>query len=85
LHSLENKSKLNSGNACYYAVQNLFVFYLISKTIRIRKYKTKILHAVLYGCKIWSLMSKEENKLKVFEKKVVRSMYEPNTDEMTGA
>jgi hypothetical protein len=47
----EIKSRLNSGNAHYYSVQNLLSFCLISKNLKIKIYKTVILPVVLYGCK----------------------------------
>jgi hypothetical protein len=51
----EIKRRLNSGNACYYSVQNLLSSRLLSKNLKIRIYKTIILPVVLYGCESWSL------------------------------
>jgi hypothetical protein len=45
----ENKNRINSGNACYYSVQNL-VFPCHIKNLKIKIYKTVILPVVLYGC-----------------------------------
>jgi hypothetical protein len=56
----EMKSRLNSGNACYYSVQNLLSSHLISKNLKIKIYKTVILPVVLYGCETWSLTLGEE-------------------------
>jgi hypothetical protein len=50
----EIKSRLNSGNACYYSVQNLLSSHLI-KNLKIKIYKTVVLPFVLYGCETWSL------------------------------
>jgi hypothetical protein len=36
----EVKSTLNSGNACYYSVQNLLSSHLISKNLKIKIYST---------------------------------------------
>jgi sorting nexin-29 len=46
----EIKNRLNSGNACYYSVQNLLSSRLISKNLKMKIYKTVILPVVLYGC-----------------------------------
>jgi hypothetical protein len=43
----EIKSTLNSGNACYYPVQNLLSSRLISKKLKIKIYKTVILSIAL--------------------------------------
>jgi hypothetical protein len=51
----EIKSRLNSGNACYYSVQNLLSSRLISKNLKIKVYRTVILPVVLHGCETWSL------------------------------
>jgi hypothetical protein len=67
----EIKRRLNSGNACYYSVQNLLSSRLLSKSLRIRIYKS-ILPVVLYGCEIWSLILREEHRLAVFENNVLR-------------
>jgi hypothetical protein len=62
----EIKSILNSGNACYYSVQNILSSRLVSKHLKIKTYKTVILPVVLYGCETWSLTLREEHRLRVF-------------------
>jgi hypothetical protein len=47
----------------------------VSKNIKIRIYKTIILPVVLYGCKISSLTLREEHRLRVFEKRVLRRIF----------
>jgi hypothetical protein len=70
------KSRLNSGNACYYSVQNL-----ISKNLKIKMYKTVILLFVLYGCETWSLTLREEHRLGVSENRVLRRIFGPKREE----
>jgi hypothetical protein len=77
----EIKSRLNSGNACYHSVQNILSSHLISKNLKIKIYRTVILPVVLYGCKIWSLTLREEHRLRVFEKRVLRSTFGPKREE----
>ena len=43
------------ANACYYSVQNLLFSSLLSKTLKIKIYKTVIVPVVLDGCENWSL------------------------------
>jgi hypothetical protein len=76
----EIKSRLNSGNACYYSVQNLLSSRLISKKLQIKIYETVILPVVLYGCETWSLTLREEQRLRFFEKRVLR-IFGPNREE----
>jgi hypothetical protein len=56
-------SRLNSGNACYYSVQNLLSSRLISKNLKIKIYKTVILPVVLYGSETLFLTLREEQSV----------------------
>jgi hypothetical protein len=47
----ETNSRLNSGNACYHSVQSLLSSHLLSRSLKIKIYKTIILPVVLYGSK----------------------------------
>ena len=39
---------------------------------------------VLYGCETWSLTFREERRLRVFENRVLRRVFGPKRDEVTG-
>ena len=80
----EIKHRLNSGNACYYALQRLLSSRLLSKNIKLKIYKTVILPVILYGCETWTLTLREEKRLRVFENKVLRKIFGPKRDEETG-
>jgi hypothetical protein len=47
-------------------------------------YKILILPEVLYGCETCSLTLRQEHRLRVFENKVLRRIFGPKMDEMTG-
>jgi hypothetical protein len=57
---------------------------LLLKNIEIRIYKTISLPVVLYGCETLSLTLREEDRLRVFENRVLRRIFRPNRDEVTG-
>jgi len=80
----EIKSRLKSDNACYYSVQNLLFSSLLSKTLKIKIYRNIILPVVLYGCETWSLTLREERRLRLFENRVLRRVFGPKRDEVTG-
>jgi hypothetical protein len=46
--------------------------------------KTIISPVVLYGCETWSLTLREEHRLGVFEKRVLRGIFGPKREEVTG-
>jgi hypothetical protein len=43
-----------------------------------------ILPVVLYGCETWSRTLREEHRLRVFENRVLRGIFGPKRDEVTG-
>ena len=57
---------------------------LPSKNLKIKIYRTLILPVVLYGCETWSLILREERKLRVFENMVLRRIFGPRRDGVTG-
>jgi hypothetical protein len=52
--------------------------------LKIKKYRTIILPVVLYGCETWSLTLREERRLRVFENRVLRRIFGPRRNEVTG-
>jgi hypothetical protein len=56
----------------------------LSAVKKLRIYKTIILPVVLYECGTWSLTLREEHRLKVFENRVLRRIFGPKRDEVTG-
>jgi hypothetical protein len=65
-------------------VQNLLSSRLLSKNLKIKIYRTIILPVVLYGCENWSLTLTEERRLRMFENRVLRRVFGPKRDEVTG-
>ena len=65
-------------------MQNILFSSLLSKNIKIKIHRTVILPVVLYGCETWSLRLREERRLRVFESRVLRRLFGPKRDEVTG-
>jgi hypothetical protein len=82
--AIRRKSRLNSENACYHSVQSLLSSRLLSRNVKVKIYKTIILPVVLYGCETWCLTLREEHRLTVFENRVLRRIFGPKRDEVTG-
>jgi len=57
---------------------------LLSKNLKIKTYRNIILPVILYGCEAWSLTLREERKLRVCENMVLRRIFGPRRDEVTG-
>jgi hypothetical protein len=56
----------------------------LSRNVKVIIYKTIILPVVLYGCESWFLTLREEHILRVFENRVLRRIFGPKRDEVTG-
>ena len=65
-------------------MQNLLSSSLLSRKLKIKIYRTIIFPVVLYGCEAWSLTLREERKLRVFENMVLRRIFGPRRDGVTG-
>jgi hypothetical protein len=57
-----------------------FVFLSHIKKLKIKIYRTVILPVVLYGCEDWSLTLREEHRLRVYEKRVLRKIFGLKTE-----
>ena len=64
-------------------MQNLLSSCLLSKNLMIKIYRTIIL-PILYGCETWSLILMEKRRLREFENRVLRRIFGPKKDEVTG-
>jgi len=53
-----------------------------TKNLKIKIYRALILPIVLYECETWSLTLREERRLRVFEKRVLRRIFGPRRDEV---
>jgi len=56
----------------------------MSKNIKIKIHRTKILPVVLFWCEAWSVTLREEHRLWVFENRVLRRLFGPKKEEETG-
>jgi hypothetical protein len=52
--------------------------------MKIQVRKSIIIPVDLYGCETWSLTLREEHRLRVFEKRVLRGIFGPKRDELFG-
>ena len=61
-----------------------FAFQFAIQNSKDQDYRTIILPVVLYGCETWSLTLREERRLRLFENRVLRRVFVPKRDEVTG-
>jgi hypothetical protein len=52
--------------------------------MKIKIHRTVILPVVVYGCENWSLTLREEHRLRMLENRLLRRIFGPKSDEVTG-
>jgi hypothetical protein len=65
-------------------MQNFLSSSLLSKNLKIKIYRNIILPVVLYGCETWLFTLREECRVRVLENRVLRRMFGPKRDKVTG-
>ncbi|XP_063530751.1 uncharacterized protein LOC134741787 [Cydia strobilella] len=75
----EEKIDIRIQNAlrCSAALHKVLVSKLLSKNTKLRIYKTVIRPILMYGCETWTLTLKEESKLLVAERRILRKILGP--------
>ena len=61
-----------------------FIFQFAIQKCKDQIYRTIILPVVLHGCETLSLTLRDERRLRVFENRVLRRVFGPKRDEVTG-
>jgi hypothetical protein len=56
----------------------------LSRNVNVKIYKSIIVPVVLCGCETWSVTLREGHRLRVFGNRVLRGMFGPKRDEVTG-
>lgn len=82
--SAETKARLQAGNKCYYGLIKLLKTIMLLKNLKVQIYCTLIRLVIMYGYETWTLLKSEKNKLLIFERKILRSIFGPYRDEETG-
>ena len=76
-YSLSIKARIMAGNRSHYSVLPLLRSKAVSRTTKIRMYKTIIRPVVLYGSEAWCLTANGEKNLRIWERKVLRKIFGP--------
>uniref|UniRef100_A0A1B0D0G9 Uncharacterized protein n=1 Tax=Phlebotomus papatasi TaxID=29031 RepID=A0A1B0D0G9_PHLPP len=78
--SAEIEHRINQGNKAFFALLRLFKSRSLSRSTKIMIYKTVVRPVVLYGCETWTLSKIDEERLAVFERRVLRRIFGPVKD-----
>jgi len=80
----EIKSRFKAGNAFCHLEQNPLSSSLLSKNIWNKIHRTIILLVIIYGCESWSRTLRDEHYLRLFKNRVLRRVFGPGRDKVTG-
>jgi len=72
--------RIMMGNKVYYANRQLVNSSLLSRSSKLQIYRTLVRPVVTYGSESWTLAMEEDRALAVFERKILRKIYGPVTE-----
>ena len=75
--SEEVRSRVTSGNKCFFALSNVFKSKIINRKLKITAFNTILKPIVMYGSECWTLTTKDEEFLRAWERKILRKIYGP--------
>ncbi|KAJ4433364.1 hypothetical protein ANN_15623 [Periplaneta americana] len=73
----EIKERLKEGNRCYWALLQLMRSRHPSKAGKIKIYRTVLRPIVTYASETWSKLKEDENRIAIWERKILRRIYGP--------
>lgn len=71
----EIDQRIQAGHRAYYKYKNIMTDKKISRNTKLRVNKTAIRTIVIYGAETMSLTKFDEEKMKIFERKIIRRIY----------
>jgi hypothetical protein len=73
----EINKRIMTGNKAYYANSQFLKSALLSRSTKMKLYRTLIRRAVTYAAETWTFNICDENALRIFERKEIRKIYGP--------
>jgi hypothetical protein len=71
------QARILSGNRCYYAHGKLIKSRTLNRTSKLKTYESLIRPVVTYGCEAWTLTNRDEQSLRMFERRILRKIFGP--------
>jgi len=75
--SSEIQARILSGNRCYYAHGKLMESRALNRSSKFKIHKSLIRPVVPYRCEAWTLTSRDEQNLRIFERRILRKIFGP--------
>jgi hypothetical protein len=68
---------ITSENQCYHGISKLLKSNLLSRKLKTFFYTSCLRLIITYACETWSSMKSDNNRLAIFERKVLRNIFGP--------
>ena len=79
----EIKIRATAANKCYYGVTKILKSKQVSINSKITIYKVIIRPVILYDCETWITTKGDKDKLAIFERRILRRIFEPKINNIT--
>lgn len=76
----EIKNRIQSANRCLFALNKLIKSKNLTRSSKIKIYKSIVRPVITYGCETWTMTKANEEKLRRFERKILRKIFGPHHD-----
>jgi uncharacterized Fe-S center protein len=73
-------NRITMTSKCYYGLKNQLQSHYITIQTKCKLYKTLLRPVLLNGTESWIVTKASKNKLKAFERKILRKIYGPTND-----
>jgi hypothetical protein len=77
----EIQARILRGNRCYYAYGKLMKSRALNRSSKLQIYEILIRPVVTYGCEAWTLTNRDEQHLRIFERRILRKIFGPVQNE----
>jgi len=75
--NIEIAERIAKGNKAYCANAKLIKSELLKKNTKMKIYKTMIRPVFTYSSETWTLTTKDENNLRIFERQILKKIFGP--------
>jgi sorting nexin-29 len=73
----EMQARILSGNRCYHAYGKLMKSRALNRSSKLQIYRSLIRPVVTYGCEAWTLTNRDEQNLRISERRILRKIFGP--------
>ena len=81
IHSYKEYNRPNGISSSYLQGTIFHTSRALNRSLKLKIYTTSIRPAVTYGCEAWTLTSRNEQQLRIVERKILRKLFGPVQDE----